>query len=249
MAKAKPAKAAAKKAEKPNLFARAKGKEKAAPKKAVKGTVLELPKSLDNEGHLDAECQVLHDAISGVISADADKKAAEGRCNLHKGEVNGWANSAYPAQWAKLGVMPPQPITIVNHKGQSVTYVVQNRLRGKELPQEQIDLLASVIGEGNVDSLMEDVSTYSFNSKVMSREVNGRTVEEIVAEKVSEVLADDPEIAEALGEDEELIEFSTKRLFKVGTLERLAEFTGSDAKKIAACLAALEGGVVRYTKA
>jgi len=159
------------KADQPCLFTNAGDKEKAEPKKP-KGTVFALPIDLDDDT-LSEECAELHACVPEVAKAKADEKAAKNRGNAAKGLLGKFALPRFASEYATLGEMPPGPVTIVNHDGQSVTYVIQDKSQQNSLDDDQVAKLVALVGEEGVESITHEKEVYFFSSSTLAEQAAG----------------------------------------------------------------------------
>jgi hypothetical protein len=272
MAKAttKAVKAPAKK-EKPNLFARAAARTAdIAPRAPAKGTPIQLPKDLNDEGELQGISKALNEAVSTVIAAKAEESAAKNKGNAAKGVLNPWMNSRWSERFAEAGVPPASPVTVVNHKGESLTLVVADKTQQYSVSREQIELLGAVLGPECVAKLVVVVESFGFDPKVMGQPAGELpmipddatsdqiealkveiaampTVEQVVAELISDVLTKDKRLTDE--QKEALIVQSSVKRVRAGSLPRLAEFCGADAARLESVVEILGSNVTRYLRA
>jgi hypothetical protein len=234
-------------APKPNLFAKAKEAAVVAPKKE-KGTVIQLPKELDVEGRLIGESALLNHAVTEVLEASAEEKAAKNKGSLAKGRLSKYTQARLVELTAKFGVLPPTPMSVVNHNGESCTYVMQDKSQQNAIGPEQIELFKSVLGEDGANRVVHTKTIYSFDVDTMEQKAaNGEmTVAEIVAETVSAALAADARLSD--DQKASLIQSSEKTYLKPNTLQRVAELCGADAARIEQFLDAAGSACVRYIK-
>jgi hypothetical protein len=234
---------------KPNLFKRAKSKP--AAKKKTKGTVFELPADIQ-EGKLVGESQVLDQALKDLAKATKDKKAADNLANAAKGKLNRWVEGAYTTEWAKLGVQPPTPISIVGHDGDSATYVVADKSQQYGLDEEQQSMLAELLGEETAGHMIVTRDLVTFDPNIMAENAAGpkakedEVVGDIVAEIVSKAIWDSPKLSDKQKED--LIKAEEKTGLRPTILQRLAEFCGADGAKIKAVLGVIKSSCTRYLR-
>jgi hypothetical protein len=232
----------------PNLFARAKSGAATAPKKKAKGTTIVLPKDLDKEGNLTGESRLLHEAVADAIRAKADEAAANGRYTAAVSLLKEYGTTSWCELYAKQCIQPETPVTIQNHKGQQVTYVVQDKCGQNAICQEQIELLQALLGEEGANELINECEAYGFNPDVMKQNtlVEGMTVQDIVFEVVSNAIIGH----EALTDDQkaELITSKVKTYLKKGTVAKLAQYCGAKSSAIAAFLECAGSAIVRYVK-
>ncbi len=254
---------------KPNLFKKAKDKAGVTTTKSTKGTVFQLPKDMDGDS-LSAECKEMHDAVTDTIAASAAEKSAKGRGNTAKGVLNPWILRQYAQTWANLGVQPPTPVSLVNHKGDKLTYVVADKSQQYGLQDDQVELLAALLGETSTSRLVETVDKYHFDPDIM-RQVAGdqpvqpapdasdeekaaydeqlasrEKVEDVVFELVQETVLGTDRLSDE--QKEELIGSDTVTRLRRGMLSRLAEFTGGDTQRIADTIDALGSSCSHYLK-
>lgn len=239
-------------AAKPNLFARAAEKTADKPKKKKKGTALQLPKDLNDAGELVGESKILNEAITTAIAAKAEMDAAKGRLGAAVGAVHEYAEEAWCATYAENGVQPETPVVIMNHKGETLTLVVQDKCGQNPINEEQIELLGVLLGTEVAASLTEEVEKYGFDPAVMKevaggeKAKDGETVQDVVFEIVSAAIARNPKLTDE--QKEGLITQEAKMYLKRNTLPRLAELCGSNVGKIQSFLQAAGSAIVRYLK-
>jgi hypothetical protein len=242
------AKTVAKPAAKPNLFARAKEKVEATPKKP-KGTTISLPKDLDDKGELTGEAKLLNTAIHDANVATADKKAAETRAKIAKGVLKDYVLNEWATIAAQQGVIPPTPVTVVNHAGETLTYVIQDKTQQNALSPEQVDMFGTLLGQEVAANIIHERTIYSLNPEVLDQEAAGPQAKgESVAEVVCEVLSDALTKCTKLSDDQKngIIAATSKTVLRRNTFPRIVEICGSNVGKIAAFMEAAGTAVVRY---
>jgi len=232
----------------PNLFAKAVQKAAEAPKKA-KGTTITLPKSLDTEGKLIGESAILNNAVTEAIEAGAEEKAAKNKGALAKGRLMGYAQSEVVKMTAKMGILPPTPVSVVNHNGESVTYIMADKSQQNPLAAEQVALLESVLGPDKAAKVIQKRTIVSFNFVTMDEQAaneQSKTVFDVVAEVVSKALMADPRLSQ---EQKESLLLSTEKTYlQPNTIDRAAELCGGDAANIAQFFEAIGSACVRSIK-
>lgn len=224
----------------------------AAPKKA-KGTVFELPKELDAEGKLTGESAILHQAVTDVITADDEAKAAKNKADMAKGTLNRWVTPTYAQQMAKLATLPPTPVTLVNHLGHSLTFVVQDRSKAAVIADDQLEALRDVIP--TIDTLVEVRKEYAFNSDTLAEVAAGPeanpgepvTVQAVVFKIVSDAIRTNNLLS--VEQKKALIAVSSKRYLKPGVITRMAELCGANAARIERFMKNVGSALVCYLKA
>ena len=253
-------------AKKPNLFAKAKDKQAEAPVKA-KGTAYQLPKTLDDEGKLTGESKLLNEAIHEILESEEEKKKAENRGKLAKGKVAKWTFGEVVKTTAGLGVLPPTPVSVVNHNGESVTYVMQDKTQQNPLKQEQVELFGAIMGEEGAQNIIHEKTVYSFNPEVMeqaaydakataaARKANpdaapvyseSESVMDVIMELVSAAIVECNKMTDE--QKENLIASKTGYHLRPNTLARVAELCGGDVTRIEQFMEAAGSGCVRYVK-
>jgi len=240
------------KAARPNLFALAVDKSVSAPKKKKKGTALQLPKDLDASGQLQGESRALNEAVTIAIEAKRAMDAAKGRLGAAMGVLNSYAEEAWCATYARNGMQPETPVTFLNHKGDSLTYVVQDKCGQNAISDEQEELFALLLGQKVAANLIETKDTYGFNPDVMKQNAGGNnadkdeSVQDVIIEIVSGVVMKSAKLTDEQKGD--LFTHTSKKHVRKGTLSRLAELCGADVGKIKSFLEAAGSSIVKYCK-
>jgi hypothetical protein len=231
MAKAKKASASAP-APVANLFANAAKKAATAPKKE-KGTVIQLPKELDTDGKLIGESALLNNAVTAAIEAKAEEKAAANKGALAKTKLKNFAQAEIVKLYAKLGVPPATPVSVMNHNGEAVTYVMADKSQQNPISAEQVELFKSILGEDGAAKVVNDKTTFYFDVATMGEQAGNapdKTVFEIVCELVSTALANESRLS--ADQKASLIQSTVKTYLQPNTLDRIAELCGADAARI-----------------
>lgn len=247
MAKKKAETVAKSAAPKPNLFAKATQAAAVAPKKE-KGTVIQLPKELDTAGKLIGESAVLNQAVTAAIEAAAEEKTAKTKGQLAKGRLLSYGDGRFVEMTAKLGVMPPTPVNIVNHNGESVTYVVQDKSQQYPLGPEQVELFNELLGEDGANKVIHKKTEFAFDVATMEEKAanDTKTVFDVVCEIVSNALINDPRLSDE--QKGSLIKSVEKTFLQPNTLDRIATLCGADSERIGQFLGAAGSSCVRYIK-
>jgi hypothetical protein len=231
-----------------NLFAKAAKKAATEPKKE-KGTIIQLPKDLDEAGKLVGDSALLNQAVTDAIVASAEEKAAKTKGTLAKTRLMTYAQGEVVKMNAKLGVLPPTPVSVVNHNGEAITYVMADKSQQNAISVEQVAVLENLLGVDGAAKIVEKRTTVSFNFETMAQEAanaKGKTVFDIVAEVVSGALMADPRLSE--DQKESLLLSAEKTFIRIGVVDRAAELCGSDAPRIATFFDAIGSACVRYVK-
>lgn len=235
---------------KPNLFTKAKGSAVEKPSKS-KGTVINLPKDLDDNGNLTGESRLLHEAVHDIIEQDAKEKAARNAGGAAKAVlmphvVNAWASIA-----AQQSILPPTPVTVVNWKGESVSYVSQDKSGQNPIKEDQVELFKVLLGADKTVELVQERTVYALNPDTLAETAAGpkasdETVADVVFEIISGAIMESPKLSD--DQKASLISATTKTMLKQNTYPRLVEICGSDVGKIESFLEAAGSAVVRYLK-
>lgn len=238
-------------AAKPNLFARAAEKTAIAPKKKVKGTTLTLPKDLNDKGELQGKSKLLNEAITIAITAKSEMDAAKGRLEASKSILHEYTQEAWCATYSQNGVQPATPVSIQNHKGETLTFVVQDKCGQNAVDTEQIELLSILLGEEAAANLIETKEVFGFNPKTMKqaaagKDAKGEKVQDIIFEIVSQIIGESTKLSNE--QKEEMFTQTSKTHLKRNTLPRLAELCGANVNKIQSFMQAAGSAIVHYLK-
>jgi hypothetical protein len=231
-----------------NLFAKAAKAAAEAPKKA-KGTIIQLPKELDAEGKLVGESAILNNAVTNAIAADAEAKAATTKLNLAKQRLLSHAQQRVVELYAQAGVLPPTPVSVVNHNGESVTYVMADKSQQNPISKEQVELFKELLGDDGANSVIHEKTTFFFDVATMEEKAanaEDKTVFDIVVEAINKVMAAEPRLSEE--QKASLIKSTCKTYLKENTLSRIATICGADSARIAQFYDAAGTACVRSIK-
>lgn len=235
-----------------SIFAKAKGKTAAAPTKGrQKETVWAISPVISDT----PTREQLNTAVSELIRLQAERKQLETEESIHKGALRSFAEERYVDHLATVGVEPESPLKIINDKMQSVTFVVQDRGHLCKVTDEQIAALADLLGEDAVNDLLHEGGEFKFDTGVMGMTAppapDGapRTVQDVVAEALTDMLADLAESGKLTPEQaDSLISFSAERRFKPKVLSYAVSVCGRNRGKLAQFLDVLGPAVTRYVK-
>jgi hypothetical protein len=231
-----------------NLFAKAAKTAAEAPKKA-KGTIVQLPKELDAEGKLVGESAILNNAVTNAITADAESKAALTKLNLAKQRLLTYAQQRVVELYAQAGVLPPTPVSVVNHNGESVTYVMADKSQQNPIGKEQVALFKELLGDDGANSVIQEKTLFFFDFATMDQpaaNAKDKTVFEIVQEAINSVMATETRLSEE--QKANLIQSTCKTYLKENTLSRIATICGADSARIAQFYDAAGTACVRSIK-
>jgi hypothetical protein len=216
-----------------NLFAAAAKKAAAAPKKE-KGTVIQLPKELDAEGKLVGESKILNESVAAAIEAKAEEKTAATKGALAKAKLKTFAQSEVVKLYAQLGVPPTTPVSVVNHNGESVTYVMADKSQQNPISEEQVALFKELLGDDGAAKVVHEKQMFFFDTATMEQQAENdkeHTVFEIVCELINKIMATEARLSQ--DQKNSLIKSVVKTYLEPNTLDRIAVLCGSDAAKIA----------------
>jgi hypothetical protein len=216
-----------------NLFAAAAKKAAATPKKE-KGTIITLPKELDAEGKLVGESKILNESVTAAIEAKAEEKTAATKGALAKTKLKNFAQSEVVKLYAKYEVPPATPVSVVNHMGESVTYVMADKSQQNPISEEQVALFEELLGEDGAAKVVHKKQTFFFDTATMEQQAANdkeHTVFEIVCELINKIMANETRLSQ--DQKNSLIKSVVKTYLEPNTLGRIAALCGSDAAKIA----------------
>lgn len=232
-----------------NLFKQAAKKASKETKKKPKGTVIELPIELDPQDKtLTGESAKLHKAVTDLIKGAAEYSAAKNKMNVAKGTLGRFAHPEISRRIAGTGTVPPGPIKFVDHKGQQVTYVIQDKSGQYPLKDDQIEELRELLGDEKADEVMETQEVYAFDNKVMDEplEDGEGTVSDVIFEIVSRAISRNTRLTD--DQKERLIRQDEKTKLIPRFPETAAMHCGKDAARIEDAFDILSSQVVRYLK-
>lgn len=239
-------------AAKPNLFARAASNAKDVPKKKAKGTVVELPKDLNDAGELIGESKLLNESVTQAIKAKREMDAAKGLLSAAVGLLKPYAEDSWADKYAVDGVQPETPVTIQNHRGETLTYVVQDKCGQNPISAEQAGLLGILVGREVAAELVTTIECFGFDPTVMAQAAGGskakkdETVQDVIFKIVSDAVIGHPSLSDE--QKAGLIVSTSKRYLRKGTISRIAELCGSNTGKVKAFVQAAGSAFVRYLK-
>lgn len=244
-----------------NLLKKAAASSKTKPKSVPKGTVFQLPEEVGNDGQMLERYSVMHKAVSDVIEASGEEKTAKNKSNMSKGMLKEFVEQKFAVTMAeKPGSLPETPIQVINNKGESLTYVVQDRTKSCGLNEHQQAALLAEVGDEFYERMTYDATMYSFNTDVM-REIAG----DIPANADMAAVAEMPKVEDVVGSilseaimnttlltDEQksrLIVAETSRLVRREELDNISIQCRKDPDAIERVLEAINGtAIIRYLK-
>jgi hypothetical protein len=204
----------------PGLFTKAteKAAEKKPAAKRAKGTAWEVGQTTEGM----AVCT----AVEELVKLDAKKKELDAQMKVRKGVVHRFAAAQHIADFAENGLPPDTPMKVMTAKGETVTFVVQDRSGQYKVSAEQEGALADLLGEDAAQSLLYTETSIGFERSILAKEGVGEAVEAALESAIAGLVE-----AGTLSEDQagELIQASQKTSFKPGTMDRMAEICGQGA--------------------
>lgn len=216
---------------KANPFAAAAAKAGSAPAKAStkKEKNIFIVEDPEVAKAIDDFCE----AADKVKSFEADKEVA-------KGSAEPFCRTEFIKQFASDG-RQPETIKFRTPKGNTVTFVVQDRGERYEVSEEQMSTIKALIGEEKTEALLLRDMTFSFDNNILNKE----GVMDKLGEKIAQLVAE-----KVLTEDEAaaLLVAKSRTTVKKGTVEDLARICGSDCDTMEALLSALGSHASSYIK-
>jgi len=238
-----------------NIFAKAKGKvAEIETKSGKKETIWAISPQIVNDPPTRDQ---LNQAVAQVHVLHAEKKTLETREKIVKDLLKTYASERYSEAMAKLGVEPPSPLKVANDKGQTVTFVVQDRGHLTKVGDNQYEALSDLIGADNMPKIVWEGGDFKFNADIMAQPAGGpnisadTSVQDLVAEAISTALAGLVEEGKLSQEQvDELLVYEAERRFRPQALVgRAVEVCGKNPTKLAAYFDLAGSGITRYVKA
>ena len=211
-----------------------------------------LPRDLDGKGELQGESKLLNEAVTIAIEAKAAMDAAKGRLGAAMGALHEHAEEAWCATYAEVGAQPETPVAIQNHKGETLTFVVQDKCGQNAIDDGQVELLGILLGEEVAANLIETKEVYGFDPATMKqvsdgpKAKEGESVQSVIFKLVSDVIGKCPKLSDE--QKEAMFTHTAKTHLRKNTLPRLAELCGSNISKIQSFIQAAGSAFVRYLK-
>lgn len=232
-----------------NLFTAA-ASAKSEPKKTRKGTTIELPRELDENGQLVGESARMHQAIADFLEAEEERKSATNRGNAAKLVLSEYVLDQYCQMFAAGGIPPATPINVVNYRGESLTYVVQDRSGQYSLDEGQLAILEASLGPDTVTMMTHEKATFSFSPEIMAQPAagtdaeQGETVQDVVAAIVSAAISRSSKLSQE--QKDAVIAAKGGTYLKPTAFDRLAEFCGQSSGTIKTVIKGLGSVITRY---
>ena len=190
----------------------------------------------------------LGEAIAELLECEAEAKKLEMRATLAKEAISLYCERRWCEETCSRDVATP--IKLVNSKGQSVTYVIQDRTRSTRINASVYEELAGVIGKKAAANATTTKKVIYFADEVLDQvALDGRTVREATEEYVG-LMAGDMVIQKVITQAQAnaLVEIIPLRTFIGGFLGRLPGLCDCDAEKFTAAIKAIGSAVTRYIK-
>lgn len=217
-----------------SIFTKAKAKTAAAPVSKKKSTTWQLSEA------------ALREAVTALVQSDVERKALETRQANLKSQLLRKAEELFASDYVRAEKSPDAPMLLVNpDTGDSVNFVFQDRSGQYGLSEEQEGDLVDLLGADKMAKLVYEESRFAFNRVIMG--IPG--VMDCLAKHLdacrSELLS-----CRVLTEDQadELLDVSTKRTLRPGTLDSVTSHVGKDVTRFKQFLQLIGSCAVRYIK-
>lgn len=225
-----------------NLFAKAKTKAAQVPGGTKrKETVWRLGEAEPS----DPSTQQLEEAIHQVIELHAKSKTIETQSKLYKHMVQDYAYDHYVDALVTTGQEPPTPLKVANSKGESLTYVVQDRGALTKVDDSQYEMLVQAVGEDVAKQCVWTGGEFKFNQAVLSQDGIFETVTEAISEVVGKLL-EKGKLTQAQAEN--LLSYEEERRLKPGLVADAVLHAGRNRERLERFHEALGSGLVTYAK-
>lgn len=184
-------------------------------------------------------------AVSELRKLSSKMKEVKAQMDLPKQVVYDFASTNFIESFTSNGVLPETPMKVVNGKGESVTFVVQDRSSQYTIKDDQYEMLEEVLGEDAAEDVVYTETTIQFNRDVLAVEGVSEVVEKALESAMRKIVKMDL-VSEEVAE--ELIQVNEKRALKPGTITRAAEVSGRNASRLEAFLDIVGSSCTRYVK-
>lgn len=220
----------------PNLFAKA-----AAAPATDKGK-----KKTETVWRLSGESNKDQLALEGAITEFIANKRAESEAKTQKkrqaDQLAAYSEGQFVAEFAAKGVSPETPMKLTNSKGESVTYVVQDKTATANITEEQVQAVEAILGEDGASKVILRQNVFSLNPEVLTPE-KLEPVGAAISEALGKLVEKGVLKAEELGE---LIKHDARIRFIPGLVAQLGTVCGKDASRIEGMLEAMGSACPRY---
>jgi hypothetical protein len=217
-----------------SIFAKAKAKTAISPVSKKKTTRWQLSEA------------ALREAVTALVQSETERKALETRQANLKSQLLRKAEELFASDYVRAEKSPDAPMLLVNpDTGDSVNFVFQDRSGQYGLSEEQEQDLVELLGADKMANLVYEESRFAFNRVIMG--IPG--VMDCLAKHLdacrSELIA-----SKVLGDDQadELLDVSTKRTLRPGTLDSVTSHVGRDVTRFKQFLQLIGSCAVRYIK-
>ncbi len=218
---------------------------KAAKASEVKGSESKKKSTVWLVGNND-ESKSLSENIDKLIEINTEAKALEARATLLKNELKNHADGQLIRALAQTGVLPETPMNLQSSAtGNKVTYVVQDKSMTANLSDEQIQELASTIGQDRVEELIGEVTQFAFDPDILQIPGVTEIVEKALGMAVKKLV--DTNILNTEQADM-LIKANTTRSFRHSVMPQFGLICGKDVSTMRDVLSTLGSAIVRYVK-
>lgn len=229
--------------------------EKAKPKPAAAKVKEETIWRIEDDGpHADVAQAIYDIHILNAKAKPLKAKLTEIEENLAgpKKAVLDYASGLYAEALATRPGRPATPMRVQNDREASVTYVLQDKSTGVALSAQQLEDLAKIVGQDELDGAIERFKVIAFNPEVLAQPAANKrgpksTVQQVVAEALTAAL--NGLVAKGVlttAQVDELLIVEEKTVLRPGLLERLGQLCGGSRIRIQAVIEGLPQAFVRY---
>ncbi len=184
-------------------------------------------------------------AVKELVELTKQAKAIEAKTGVFKGVLKEYGEASYVGEYAKLGVAPETPMTILNPDGDKVTFVVQDRSSQYGVKDDQKAALVELLGEDGTQELLYEETSFGFNRDLLALPGVMEIVEKALETATKKLVDNGVLTEEQVGE---LLDVKVKTAFKPGTLDRLTMVCGKDTTKLGQFLDIMGSSATRYVK-
>lgn len=226
----------------PNLFHKAANKAAEAPTTPTKTkeTTWYIKGVPD-----DPSVAQLDSAVTNLIKLERERKTLETKAGVFKKQLRTYANGHYVDHVVETGVQPQSPLKVVNSKGESVTFVVQDRGHLTKVKDPQLAAITELIGEEGAAAVVYDGGDFVFNPDVLCLPGVQDAVGEAVGAAIAK-LVEDGKLTQDQGDN--VLTYEKERRFKPGCVSMAPQVCGRSKERIEKYLDLLQGAATRYVK-
>lgn len=228
-----------------NVFAKTE-KKKTATKPKKESTIW-----LVGDDDVEKDPARLGEAVRDLLVADKAAKAAELRADMAKAKLKNYASQRWVDEFSADGVPIETPIKLVSNKGDSVTFIVQDRTNGYVLSEEAQQQISGIVGAEPLAELLAEKTSFAFNPEVLAEVTpSGATVQELVGERIGALLERMVTAGHLTTEQKDgLFLVNTTQVLVPGVFHRLPALANYSADTFKKLVSTISGAVVQYIKA